>query len=66
MTDKSNGIEYFICDDGHVHLTFFNENGEKVFETAMDVDFWEDLANDIDDEIDLMCAAEEAKEAVIH
>jgi hypothetical protein len=59
-------IHWFLCDDGHVHLAFLDENGEEIFGIVMDVEDWCDLANDIDEEIETKIAEEEAKEAVIH
>jgi hypothetical protein len=66
LSDKKNGVEYFVCDAGHVHLSFYDGNGDVVFETAMDVDEWSDMVDEIDDEIEVMEAMEESAVSVKH
>jgi hypothetical protein len=63
MKDKSSaGVQWFICDAGHVHLTFMDENDNPLFSTSMDVEFWCDLADEIDSEIEeIIDASEEAE-----
>lgn len=59
-------IQWFVCDDGHVHLTFINEDGEEIFGIALDIDDWCDLADEIDEELEMMVAVEESAEAAKH
>lgn len=59
-------IEWHICDDGHVHITFTDEAGSEIFGIAIDIEDWCDLADAIDEEIETVIAVEEAAEAVRH
>lgn len=60
-------VKWFICEDGHLHMTFLDENEKEVFSTAMDIDFWCDLADDIDGDIEQMIdASNEATGATKH
>jgi len=62
----SAAISWFVCDDGHVHLTFTNDSGEEIFGISIDIEDWCDLADAIDEEIETEIAIEESKEAVKH
>lgn len=59
-------VRWYVCDEGHVHLTFMNEDNEDILSVVIDVDDWLDLADAIDEEIDTMIAIEESAEAVKH
>jgi hypothetical protein len=60
------GVRWFVCDAGHVHLTFVDENDNDIVSVSIDVEDWVDLADEIDEEIDVMLSAEEAMTAVKH
>lgn len=59
-------VRWFICDRDHVHLTFVDEDGSDILSVSMDIKNWVDLADAIDEEIDVMIAVEESVEAVKH
>ena len=62
----SSGVRWHVCDEGHVHLTFINDNNEDIMSVVIDIDDWCDLADAIDEEIDTMIAIQESAEAVKH
>ncbi len=67
MSEKSNaGISWFVCEDGHVHMSFHDEQDNELFAIAIDIDDWFDLSDEVEEEIDIMMAEEEAQTAVIH
>ena len=68
MSDETEGtaINYYVCDAGHVHLSFLDADGKELFGVAIDIEDWFDITDEIDSDIDMMMAEEEAKEAVKH
>lgn len=66
MSKPSAGISWFVCDSGHVHMSFTDDNGNELFGIAIDIEDWFDLAEEIDEEIDVMLSQEEAMTAVKH
>lgn len=38
-------VDWFICDGGHVHLSFKDENGKDTH-VALDVESWLDIADE--------------------
>lgn len=69
MSDNNipdSGVRWYVCDEGHVHLTFVNDDNEDILSVVIDIDDWCDLADAIDEEIETMIAVEESAEAMKH
>lgn len=60
------GVRWFVCDEGHVHMTFVDEDDNDIVSICLDIEDWADLADSIDEEIETMIAVEESAEAVKH
>ncbi len=47
-------------------MSFHDEQDNELFAIAIDIDDWFDLSDEVEEEIDIMMAEEEAQTAVIH
>ncbi len=47
-------------------MSFHDEQDNELFAIAIDIDDWFDLSDEVEEEIDIMLAEEEAQTAVIH
>lgn len=66
MGKEGADIQWYVCDAGHVHLSFVDSRGNELFGIAIDINGWFELTDEIDTDIDVMLSAEESKEAVKH
>lgn len=59
-------LNWYVCDEGHIHLTFTDEDGKEMFGVAIEISEWLDMADAIDEEIEVMIATEESEHEVKH